>query len=273
MKKIILLFIVCVINLTLCVTRSFAQVVINEFLVDPQPQAVELINTGSENVDISNWYIDDSGGTTYFTIVANTLLLPHSCMVFYSDFNLNRSSQDTIRLFNSASSPSSSSPLDSFFYKSSPGPGISFFRVPDGAETWATGEATLGKSNETDVSCEVLPTETPQPTNTPTATTKPSQSSPTPTPTSSPTQTPTPTILSPTPLLKGPKTLTPPTTSSFIRNTSVLNNSQSDEGEVLGFQDKASGKNKAATKALSFFSLSLAILTLLSVSLKMRGNA
>ena len=50
------------------VPSVFADVRINEFLIEPEPQTIELINTGSESADISGWYIDDSAGTTYFTI-------------------------------------------------------------------------------------------------------------------------------------------------------------------------------------------------------------
>jgi len=44
-------------------------------------QSVELYNTASSSADISSWYIDDAGGTTYFTIPPYTIIPPLSCMV------------------------------------------------------------------------------------------------------------------------------------------------------------------------------------------------
>jgi len=139
-----------------------AKVVINEFLIDSSPQQVELFNTGDQPTDISNWYLDDAGGTTFFTI-PSTLLYPHACVVFSSDLNLNKSTPDSIRLFDNTAPPTSSSAvlLDNFSYKSSPGSQISYLRQPDGADIWASGSATLGLFNSSSVSCIVTPTPTP----------------------------------------------------------------------------------------------------------------
>ncbi|MBI2051138.1 lamin tail domain-containing protein [Candidatus Roizmanbacteria bacterium] len=76
-----------------------SKVLINEFLIEPSPQSVELINIGGEDVDISGWHIDDSGGSAYFTIPQGTVLSPNTCISFSSEFNLNKTTQDTIRLF------------------------------------------------------------------------------------------------------------------------------------------------------------------------------
>lgn len=148
-----------------------AEIKINEFLIDPQPQQVELVNASTESADISHWYIDDSSGSTYFTIPSNTVLPPLSCNVFTSDFSLNKVSADTIRLFDSTAPPTSSSSrlIDSFSYKSSPGTGISFQRIPDASVSWASGAATIGLWNNTGLSCITTPTPTlpPIPTSTP----------------------------------------------------------------------------------------------------------
>jgi len=145
------------------------KVLINEFTIEPS-QSVELINNSSEMVDISNWYIDDSGGATYFTIPANTILYPNSCLVFSSDFNLNKSSADTLRLFDNTAVPTvaSSKLIDSFSYNSSPGTGMSFLRLPDKSSTWTSATSSLGKLNQTGENCLVLPTATPTPTSAPT---------------------------------------------------------------------------------------------------------
>ena len=116
-----------------------SQIKINEFLVEPTPQIVELLNTGTEIVDLSNWYVDDSGGTTYFTIPTGTQLYPNACLSFSGSLNLNRTSDDTVRLFDSTAPPTSSSAklIDSFDYKSSSGSGVTFQRIPDGQSIWS----------------------------------------------------------------------------------------------------------------------------------------
>lgn len=157
-------------------------VYINEIQIEPN-QAVELINTGSAEIDLSNWYLDDNGGTTYFTIRQNTILLPNSCVVFSSNINLNTSSPDTIRLFNNTAPPTSPNAqlIDSYTYDKSPGNTITFTRKPDGIGNWITDFATLGKFNGTNTSCVIIPTPTipPSPTITPTLTMTPTR---TPTP-------------------------------------------------------------------------------------------
>ena len=137
-----------------------AKILINEFLIDPQPQQVELINIGSDSADVSGWYLDDSGGTTYYTIPQSSVIYPNSCLVFSGDFNLNKTSADSLRLFNNLFSPTSSSPqlIDSFSYKSSSGSGISYLRIPDGENLWSTSTANLGLFNSTMTSCLITPT-------------------------------------------------------------------------------------------------------------------
>ncbi len=138
-----------------------ADIRLNEILIDPQ-QSVELINTASEEADLSNWYIDDSGGTTFFTIPQQTRLSGSACIVFSADFNFNKSSADTVRLFNSAGTPVSATNqlIDSYSYKTSPGPDRSFIRIPDGIGDWTSASASLGKQNNTLENCVRVPTPT-----------------------------------------------------------------------------------------------------------------
>ncbi len=155
----------------------FAQVKINEFVIEPD-QSVEVLNVGPASADISGWYIDDSGGTTYYTIPQNSILYPESCLVFSGSFNLNKTSMDSIRLFSNAFSPTDpgSVLIDAFAYPSSPGQNISYSRIPDGSDNWSTASATLNQFNESSQSCLFSETPTPSPTPSPTST-------PTPTPT------------------------------------------------------------------------------------------
>ena len=147
------------------VKLTFAQskILINEFLVDPQPQSVEIFNSGTESADISDWIIDDSGGTTFYTIPKNNIIFPNQCLVFSADFNLNKTSADMVRLIDS-----SQLLIDYFSYKSSSGSGISFYRFPDNSNYWTTGSANLGFYNQTNNSCLMTPSPTPTLTPTPT---------------------------------------------------------------------------------------------------------
>ena len=173
------------------------KILINEFLIDPQPQQVEIINTSTEEADISGWYIDDSGGTTYYTIPQSTIIYPNSCLVFSDDFNLNKSSADTVRLFTNAFPPTSQNAtlVDSYSYKNSVGTNLSFFRLPDG-DNWTTGSANLGLFNQSRLSCIITPTPTitqiPTLTLTPVLTITPIIINPSPTETLIATLTPTP---------------------------------------------------------------------------------
>jgi hypothetical protein len=168
-----------------------SKIFINEFLIDPQPQYVEIFNSATESADISDWIIDDSGGTAFYTIPKDSIIFPDQCLVFTADFNLNKTSADTIRLINS-----SQQLIDSFSYKSSSGSGISYFRLSDGSDTWTTGSANLGWFNSDTKETCLLPTltltPTPTITLTPTFTVTPTTTPPPPTETQTPTSTPTP---------------------------------------------------------------------------------
>ncbi len=171
----------------------FAQskILINEFLIDPQPQSVEIFNSGTESADISDWIIDDSGGTTFYSIPKNNIIFPDQCLVYSADLNLNKTSSDTIRLLNS-----SQQLVDSFSYKSSSGSGVSYFRSSDGSIDWTTGSANLGFYNSNTEQTCLLPTPTSSPTQEPTMTVVPTEKMENLTPTA--TSTPTPTPLRPT---------------------------------------------------------------------------
>lgn len=166
-------------------SRVFAgsNILINEIQIEPD-QSIEILNTGSETKDISGWYLDDNSGTTYFTIPQNTIIYGNSCLVFTSNFNLNKTSSDTSRLFDSTAPPTSTSAnlIDSHAYSTNPGENLSFFLLTDYL-TWTTGTSTLGKFNTSDTSCITAPTGTSSPSPT-------MSSSPTPVPTINPTSAP-----------------------------------------------------------------------------------
>ncbi|MCS7093077.1 MAG: lamin tail domain-containing protein [Patescibacteria group bacterium] len=156
-----------------------SRVLINEVLLEPQPQQIELINLGTESANIINWTIDDDGGSASVYTITNQLTLePNNCLVFSSNFYLNLRSSDSVRLFNDRNFI-----VNSFSYRAGPGVGISFQRLPDGENSWSTGSATLGLFNLLKTSCqrtattpspnltptppqvlEIIPTDTPSPT-------------------------------------------------------------------------------------------------------------
>lgn len=165
----------------------YASVLLNEFSVLPN-QTVEIINTSSESADISGWHIDDSGGATYYTIAANTILAPKSCMVISGSFNLNTASADSIRLIDNTYTPTTSSAriIDQYYYLKSPASFFSFERIPDGIGIWEERPQSFGSWNESGLPC-LAPTVTPSPTlsSTPTPVTLPTlhpTSTPTPRP-------------------------------------------------------------------------------------------
>lgn len=166
-----------------------ASVVLNEVAIQPN-QVVELYNNASTSADISSWYIDDAGGTTYYTVPSQTILPPFSCLLFVADFNFNKSSSDIVRLFDSINTPITSSAklIESYSYLKAPEIGYSFVKKRDGEDEWYTTTSSLGLFNESLVSCLPSPTPTPLPTETPT----PIPTIP-PTPTVEPTPLPSPT--------------------------------------------------------------------------------
>jgi hypothetical protein len=196
--------------LTLVFTLSFpktisAQVVINEFDVFASPQAVELLNISDQAVDISGWYLDDSGGTTYLTIPNQSTLAPHTCTVIRGGLNLNTTTADTVRLFDSTAPPTdlSSRLVDSYTYTQFTTVGNSYSRNPDGNGSFSILPSSPGLTNSGHVDCTAISsTHSPTPISTPTTTPLPSTTT-SPTVTSTPTLTLTPTSIftsTPTPI-------------------------------------------------------------------------
>ncbi|MDO8610279.1 MAG: lamin tail domain-containing protein, partial [bacterium] len=211
MKTIkIAIFLVCLFLFSFFLHKVLAEnnILINELLIDPLPQKVEIINIGSESADISGWYIDDNGGTTFYTIPQSSILYPNSCLIFSSDFNLNKSSADTIKLFDQTAPPTQSNAIlmDSFSYKLSSGSGISYYRFPDATNNWTTGLANLGLFNTNNATCIVEPTIAP--TLTPAL----------------PTPTPTPTLPTPTNIIVGrdPDLPTPTSVGTYTLNPTPM---------------------------------------------------
>lgn len=154
-----------VILLLLFITSPvFATIIINEVQIEPE-ESVELLNASLEPIDISNWYLDDNGGTTFFTIPTNTVLQQNSCIVITASLNLNKSTPDNVRLFDSILTPieKNSSPVAELSYAKSPGSGMSWQRMPDEGKQVVASPSSLGKWNTTNLPCIFIPTATPIP--------------------------------------------------------------------------------------------------------------
>ena len=200
MKKIFI-FLISLFLLLFFLKSVEGKILINEFLIEPTPQQVEIINIGTESANLYGWIIDDDGGSSAtFTIPDNSIIYPNSCLIFSGNFYLNAKTADTIRLFDNQNIL-----VDSFSYKLSPGQGVSYQRIPDGEDSWKTQSSSLGFFNSSLQSCVITPTPTPTPTLTQIITETPILNctgqacvSPTnfPTQNSSPTNTPIPTPIS-----------------------------------------------------------------------------
>lgn len=148
-------------------------IVINEFSIHTNPQVVELYNVGTETVNIGGWYLDDSGGTTYLTIAETIVLAPNQCVLVQGNINLNTSSSDTVRLFDTTAPPTLTSAhlIDSFLYTQPGVAGQTHTRIPNGTGTFFLASASLGLHNDLSTNClSSVPTiaPTPSPTVVPT---------------------------------------------------------------------------------------------------------
>lgn len=218
--KIAIVFL-CLFFLFPSIVHGESDVVINEFLVNPDSdQWVELYNKGSDSINIGGWFIDDSGGTQKFTIPSDTIIDPGEFKVFSSSyFNLNTVTSDTVKLLNN------STLIDEYKYDKGPGENNSYGRSADGIGDWvAFNTPTKGSANNTAIplpSNTSTPTPSPTPTKEPTITKTPTPTKvPTPTKTPTPIKTPTPTpTKTPTPIKPSP---TPKSTTAPSPKTKTI---------------------------------------------------
>ena len=95
LNRLLLLFVAVFVLLRAPCSMVYAQIRINEVLIDPS-QKIELFNFGTNPFDISGWFLDDSGGSSYFIIPQDTTLVPNSCRVFEHNRFLLRANQNSI---------------------------------------------------------------------------------------------------------------------------------------------------------------------------------
>ncbi len=145
--------------------ESTSHILINEFLPNPagadnaaKPggEWVELFNPTASPVDINGWVLYDNDNTHALPIhagitdTADTIVPPLGHIVVYrdgdSDFSLNNSGGDSVRLF-SAPIGSGGILVDSHTYTVSASEQKSFARIPDGSANWVDPEGTPGGAN------------------------------------------------------------------------------------------------------------------------------
>jgi hypothetical protein len=187
-----------------------AQVKINEFLPNPPDggdEFIEIYNPSETVIDISSWKLADAANNN---VLLDGCIMPQGYRSFKSSW-LNNTGSDTIFLFNADQNI-----LDSVAYGSGsslalPSKGVSYSRVPDGADSWQINSSPNSQNNScANPTNTPTPTNAPVPTNTPTPVLLPTDtavptltSTPTPTRTPTPTKTPSPTATSaPTFILK-----------------------------------------------------------------------
>lgn len=236
-----------------------SDIVINEFQIDPSgaSQWIELYNKGDSSIDLTGWILDDDKGSENFTL-PSVILSPKHCVVFQSSkFNLDITTNDTVRLFHNAEL------IDSYSYSQNPGSGASFGRSPDGSTNWILFTTPTREKLNADGTVCAEPS--PPPTAFPTATQEPTMLTSTPTPTKTPTPTRTllptstekPFLLSPTTPLPSPTIQedkvfiqsTYPTPVLGIRDKSSLPTPKNDQDDVLV---KASSTSEVSPLTLLF---------------------
>lgn len=196
----------------------FAVVTINEFLANPSGPSsedtewIELYNSDSTSIDISNWKLDDEeGGSSPYSIASGSSIPAGGFLVFEkstTNVALNNTG-DTVRLFNA-----NGDIVDNHAYSNTT-EDQSIGRSSDGGGQWVIcSTSTKGSTN----SCS-LPTSTPAPTSTPSYT--PTK---TPTNTPAPTSTPTPTRIvtkTPTPIEKQTTVTPSPEETAAVLGTTI----------------------------------------------------
>lgn len=196
-RKIIFLFFL--LTFLFKVKDVFAQVVINEFLPNPNEgdnEWVELYNLGSSAVGLSGWTLSDSKDHSNSLDVLSEILAGKFAVYIYSGDGWLNNDGDSVILKDNLGAV-----VNTYSYTSSFTDNQSLGRCPDGSENWVKFNShSRGVSNPTPT-----PTPTATPTPTPIETVPPTDTpAPVPTSTSAPTSTPRPTA---TPTIKPTPTL------------------------------------------------------------------
>lgn len=210
--------------IVLIIPPSTSALVINEFVPNANPEWVEFYNNDATTTDLSNYYFDDDtdfnsdSGSSSKIALSGLLNSGQTC--FRDLSTMLNNDGDTPTLFKADSTL-----VDSYNYASSSA-GLSYSRVPDGAEWMVAQTPTKSTQNCQDLA----PTSTPVP---PTSTPIPPTPNPTPTPTVAPVPT-----KKPTPTPTGIVSLIP-----SIGPQEFVNAQQNSQGQLLNLNDSPPPSN------------------------------
>lgn len=176
----------CAIFLIVCffvfVSKSFAQVVINEFYTSTSNDWVELYNTSEGSINISGWSLKDNTSTMKTIAATSSAVINGRGFFIVEVSNRLNKDKDEVHLFDS-----SNQERDSWSYNDEVADNISFGRKPDGGSWHRLQPLSKETSNNDSSIVDPTPTPSPTPTSTPTPTSSPIPSpSLSPNPTSSP---------------------------------------------------------------------------------------
>jgi len=150
----------------------FAQVVINEFCPQCDPEWVELFNSSEQAVDLDGWEIQDGNTKTTDDLTITGIINSKSFLVFEhpkgwlnDSYDSEKGYCDIVKLFNNTDNPD---PLDSVSY-SSVAENLSYSRIPDGTGDFiANTNISPNSFNQTPPTS--IPTDMPTVTSTPSPT-------------------------------------------------------------------------------------------------------
>lgn len=235
-----------------------AQVVINEFSVNPSDKYdwIELFST--EVTNISNWKMADETGD-FFTIPEGTSLGPGIYYII-SKYQRLDNDKDTIYLYDKDNNLKNSIKYGYEGEVCLPSESGSIARIPDGNSTYDRLLTNTKEQSNGNIVTDPCPTPTPEPTATATATAE-STVAPTATPTPSPTPTPTATpakTASPTPVKTAIPTSAPTSQETAVSSGLVLGV----QGETPSPVASSSSEGKNKFSLLSFIFIFLGIFCL-----------
>jgi len=168
-KKFLFCFLVTVVTFLLFPSEIFAQLVINEFSSNSDPEWVELYNPSEEKIDLSNWKITDGNTSSSDDIQLDGCIGAWGFRLFgRKEGWLNNSGGDTITLKNTANEP-----VDTVVYGSGgvigiPPEGKSASRDSNGGTNWVIFEIPTPENTACQI--EVIPSPFPTNMSTPTIT-------------------------------------------------------------------------------------------------------
>ncbi len=227
-----LLSLICFVIIFSFPQKIYAALYINEFSSSGSSDWVEIYNSDSTSVDLTNYLVKDASTNTHNL---SGSIEGNSFITFDWNDNLNNNG-DTIKL------TLNDNVIDEVVYgangTAAPSGSQTAGRIPDGSSTWTLfTNATKGSTNN---SPTVAPTPTPSPTPSPT---------PTPTPSPTPTKTPTPTP-SPTPT-KSPT----PTTKTSLTPVPTIDPNREGGTESATFDEPVAGNESILGNSTGFDNL------------------